>query len=182
MEDYPTSISNDPAHTQAYAGIGKILIEKEYDLQDELPILQSLQPRSRRFRNPLFGGKVPADGQKLGKSRKHPQAGPNHESRLRRNLYYLGVSRAERGDIYGAVASFHTYLIKGSDNITVRYNRGFAVLKIGYSPWALEDFDFVLKNRPDHIKALGKKGICMARMGNPEGCLLIKEAAEKGSD
>ncbi|GAB2500272.1 tetratricopeptide repeat protein [Algoriphagus taiwanensis] len=182
MEDYQTIISIDPAYAQAHAGIGKILFEKEYYMQAELPILKASSLDPEDFEILYLAGRSQLMVKNWERAENFLKLAQTMDPDFAETYYYMGMARAGRGDIYGAAASFNTYLKKEPDNITARYNRGFALLKIGYLPWALEDFDFVLKNRPDHIEALGKKGICMARMGNPEGCQLIKEAAEKGSD
>ena len=182
IKDYEEIIHYDPNYAHAHAGIGKILFEKEYYRQAELPILKAASLEPDDFEILFLAGRV----QLMVKNWERAEIFLNQVQQMNPEFapvyYYTGMARASHGDIYGAAASFNSYLQKEPDNLTARYNRGFALLKIGYLPWALEDFDFVLKNNPDHFEALGKKGICLAKMGNPEGCQLIQEAANKGSD
>jgi tetratricopeptide (TPR) repeat protein len=182
MKDYEQIIDVDPTYAQAYAGIGKILFEKEFYASAELYLLKAASLDPEDFEIIYMTGR----GQLMVKNWERAEIFLKQARDMNEEFapvyYYIGMARASQGDIYGAAASFNTYLQKEPDNIAARYNRGFALLKIGYLPWALEDFDFVLKNQPNHIEALAKKGICLARMGNSEGCMLIREAANKGSD
>jgi hypothetical protein len=52
---------------------------------------------------------------------------------------------------------------------------------IGYSDWALEDFEDILKANPNHIEALARRGSAKLDINDPSGCRDLKEAAEKGS-
>lgn len=182
VEDYEEILDYEPNNAYAHAGIGKILFEKEAYQQAELHILKAASLEPEDFEILFLAGRV----ELMLKNWERAEIFLNQVQKMNPEFapvyYYTGMARASRGDIYGAAASFNSYLQKEPDNLTARYNRGFALLKIGYLPWALEDFDFVLKNKPDHFEALGKKGICLAKMGNPEGCQLIQEAANQGSD
>lgn len=182
MDAYEEIIDYDPNSAQAYAGIGKILFEKESYRQAELSILKAASLKPDDFDIIFLAGRT----QLMVKNWERAEVFLNQVQKMNPEFapvyYYTGMARASRGDVYGAAASFNTYLQKEPDNLVARYNRGFALLKIGYLLWALEDFDFVLKNNPGHYEALGKKGICLAKMGNPEGCQLIQKAAELGSD
>src|SRR5690606_17028552 len=96
--------------------------------------------------------------------------------------FYQGMARAYIGDAYGCAGSFNMYVSKQPDNMVAVYNRGFAYMHLGYLEWALEDFDNVLKKNPTHREALAKKGICMAKLGDTDGCNYIQRAATMGSD
>lgn len=181
-EDYERILDYDPNYAQAYAGIGKIMFEKEYYRQAELPILRAASLDPENFEIIYLAGRSQLMVKNWERAEQFLKQAQKMDPEFAEVYYYTGMARASRGDIFGAAASFNIYLQKEPDNLVARYNRGFAMLKIGYLPWALEDFEFVLKNNPDHYEALGKKGICLAKMGNPEGCQLIQEAAKKGSD
>lgn len=182
MEDYERIIDINPDYAQAHAGIGKILFDKEYYKSAELHILKASSLDPEDFEITYLAGRSQLMVKNWERAETFLKQAQQMDPEFAPIYYYMGMARASRGDIYGAAASFNTYLKKEPDNLTARYNRGFAMLKIGYLPWALEDFDFVLKNNPDHVEALARKGVCLARMGNPEGCQLIQEAATKGSD
>lgn len=182
MADYEEILDYDPNYALAYAGIGKILFEKENYKEAELSILKAASMAPENFDIIFLAGRVELMLQNWEKAEIFLVNAKEMNPEFATIYYYMGMTRAGRGDVYGAAASFNTYLQKEPDNLIARYNRGFAMLKIGYLPWALEDFEFVLKNNPNHYEALGKKGICLAKMGNPEGCQLIQEAAKKGSD
>lgn len=182
MDDYRSILDIDPNYAQAHAAIGKILFEKEMYREAELHILRAASLDPEDFEIIYLTGRSQLMIQNWERAELFFKQAEKMDPEFAPIYYYTGMARASRGDIYGAAASFNTYLKKEPNNLVARYNRGFAMMKIGYLPWALEDFDFVLKNQPDHIEALGKKGICLARMGNPEGCQMIQEAAKKGSD
>lgn len=182
QKDYNRIIDIDPEYAQAYAGIGKILLEKEFYQDAELYILKAASLEPEDFDIIYLTGRIQLMVKNWDRAEIFLKQAEKMDPEFAPIYYYTGMARASRGDIYGAAASFNTYLKKEPDNLAARYNRGFAMLKIGYLPWALEDFDFVLKNQPDHVEALARKGICLARMGNPEGCQIMQEAAKKGSD
>ncbi|MEP1956573.1 MAG: hypothetical protein ABJJ26_16650, partial [Algoriphagus sp.] len=100
--------------------------------------------------------------------------------------FYTGIALAYQGDALGSAALFNSYVNREPDNMVGRYNRGFALMNVNFLPgaleWALEDFDAVLQQNPNHLEALARKGLCMASLGNMEGCQLIQTAANKGSD
>jgi tetratricopeptide (TPR) repeat protein len=182
IKDYEKILILDENYAQAHAGIGKILFEKEYYRQAELPILRAANLDPENFEIIYLAGRSQLMIKNWKRAEEFLKVAQKMDPDFAGTYYYTGMARASLGDIYGAAASFNIYLQKEPDNLVARYNRGFAMMKIGYLPWALEDFEFVLKNNPDHYEALGKKGICLAKMGNPEGCQLIQEAAKKGSD
>ncbi len=181
-DDYERILDYDENYAQAYAGLGKILFDQEYYQTAELKILKAASLEPDNFEIIYLAGR----SQLMVKNWERAEIFLKQAQQMNPDFapvyYYMGMAQASRGDLYGAAASFNTYLKKEPDNLAARYNRGFAMLKIGYLPWALEDFEFVLKNQPDHIEALARKGLCLTRMGNPEGCQLIQEAAKKGSD
>jgi Flp pilus assembly protein TadD len=182
MDDYEKIISIDPLNAQAHAGIGKILFEKEFYPSAELYILLASSLDPENFEILYLAGRSQLMVKNWEKAEIFFKQAEKMNPDFPQVYFYTGMARANRGDVNGAAASFNKYIMKEPDNLIARYNRGFAMMKIGYLPWALEDFEFVLKNNPNHYEALGKKGICLAKMGNPEGCKLIQEAAKKGSD
>lgn len=182
QDDYNRILDIDPEYAQAYAGIGKILLEKKFYQDAELYILKAASLEPEDFEIIYLTGRIQLMVKNYDRAELFLKQAEKMDPEFASIYYYTGMARASRGDIYGAAASFNTYLNKEPDNLAARYNRGFAMLKIGYLPWALEDFDFVLKHQPDHVEALARKGICLARMGNPEGCQIMQEAAKKGSD
>ena len=182
LDDYNRIIDIDARYAQAYASVGKILFEQEYYQDAELYILKAASLEPEDFEIIYLTGRSQLMVKNYERAELFLKQAESMDPEFAPIYYYTGMARASRGDIYGAAASFNTYLKKEPNNLAARYNRGFAMLKIGYLPWALEDFEFVLKNQPDHVEALARKGICLARMGNPEGCQMIQEAAKKGSD
>ncbi|OOG77041.1 tetratricopeptide repeat protein [Algoriphagus sp. A40] len=182
MEDYDRILDLDPGYAQAHAAIGKILFEKEYYKPAELHILRAASLDPEDFEIIYLAGRSQLMVNNWVRAEIFLKQAQQMNPEFAQVYYYTGLARANQGDVNGAAASFNTYLTKEPDNLAARYNRGFALLKIGYLPWALEDFDFVLKNNPNHIEALARKGVCLALMDNTEGCQMIQEAANKGSD
>lgn len=182
LDDFNRIIDIDTRHAQAYAAIGRILFEQEFYNDAELYTLKAASLDPEDFEIIYLTGRSQLKVKNWERAEIFLKQAEKMNPDFPQVYYYTGLARANRGDVNGAAASFNTYLNKEPDNLAARYNRGFAMLKIGYLPWALEDFDFVLKKNPNHNEALARKGICLARMGNPEGCQLIQEAAKKGSD
>lgn len=182
LDDYNRIRNIDPNYAQAYAAIGKILFERGFYKDAELYTLKAASMEPENFDIIYLTGRSQLMVKNWDRAELFLKQAEKMDPEFAPIYYYTGMARANRGDIYGAAASFNTYLNKEPDNLAARYNRGFAMLKIGYLPWALEDFDLVLKNQPDHVEALARKGICLALMGNPEGCQMLQEAAKRGSD
>lgn len=180
--DYKRIIALNSDYAQAYAGLGKILFDQKKYEDAELRLLRAASLDSEDFEILYLLGRCQLMTGKY--------ANAEHFLRLAKELnpefgklnFYLGMVLAFRGDVLGTAAAFNTYLKYEPDNIAGRYNRGFALMKAGYHEWALEDFDAVLIDNPNHLEAMAKKGYCLNQLGNPEGCALIKKAANKGSD
>ncbi|HSF55089.1 MAG TPA: tetratricopeptide repeat protein [Algoriphagus sp.] len=182
QRDYNRILDIDPNYAQAYAAIGKILLEKGFYSDAELYILKAAKLEPEDFEIVYLTGRIQLMVKNWDRAELFLKQAEKMDPEFAPIYYYTGMARANRGDVYGAAASFNTYLNKEPDNLAARYNRGFALLKIGYLPWALEDFEFILKINPNHIEALARKGVCLALMDNPEGCQMIQDAANKGSD
>jgi tetratricopeptide (TPR) repeat protein len=181
QKDYERIIALDDTYAQAYAGLGKILFEeKDYDKAESYLLrAASLEPQDFDIlyllgRTQLMTEKYSSSENFLIKAREiNPEFAKVH--------FYEGMAKAMRGDVLGCAVSFNKYVQFEPDQLVGRYNRGFALMRAGYVSYALEDFDAILKADPNHVEALAKKGYCMARMGDPEGCLILQEAASKGS-
>lgn len=181
IKDYERIIALDEDYAQAYAGLGKLYFEmKDYE-RAETYVLRAASMEPEDFdilfllgRTRLMTGKYESAESFLKKAK---EINP----KFAKIYYYEGMSRAMRGDVLGCAASFNSYVRYEPDQIVGRYNRGFAYMKAGYLLYALEDFEEVLKKKPNHVEALAKKGYVLAMMGNPEGCQILQEAANKGS-
>lgn len=182
LDDYNRILDIDSRNAQAYAAIGKILLERKHYRDAELYTLKAASLDPENFDIVYLAGRSQLMVKNYDRAELFLKQAEKMDPEFAQIYYYTGMARANRGDVYGAAASFNSYIQKEPDNLSARYNRGFALLKAGYLPWALEDFDFVLQNQPNHVEALARKGICLAKMGNNEGCQMIQEAAKKGSD
>lgn len=182
LDDFNRIIDIDSRNAQAYAAIGKVLLERKHYRDAELYTLKAASLDPENFDIAYLAGRSQLMVKNYERAELFLKQAEKMDPEFAQIYYYTGMARANRGDIFGAAASFNSYIQKEPDNLSARYNRGFALMKAGYLPWALEDFDFVLQRQPQHIEALARKGLCLARMGNPEGCQLLQEAAKKGSD
>jgi tetratricopeptide (TPR) repeat protein len=182
IKDYQRIISIDKNYAQAHAGIGKILFEKKQYAKAELYILKASSIDPENFEILYLAGRCELMLEKWANAERFLKLAEKMNPDFAQTYFYTGMARANKGAVEEAAVSFNSYVQKEPNNLVARYNRGFAMMKLGYIPYALEDFEFILKQNPNHTEALGKKGICLAMMGNPEGCQLIQEAAKKGSD
>src|SRR5690606_6552587 len=93
----------------------------------------------------------------------------------------LGIAQAHLGDVLGTAAQFNTYLRYSPGDLTAHYNRGYAFLQMGFIEWALGDFEFVLRAKPDHYEALARRAICLMKDNPTQACQDLRLAASKGS-
>jgi tetratricopeptide (TPR) repeat protein len=180
--NYERIITIDNEYAQAYAGLGKLLFEqKDYDNAD-LRLLRAATLDATDFDIIYLLGRTMLMTQKFRKAeeflRLATELNPDHP----KVYFYTGMALAYHGDALGCAASFNSYVNREPDNMVGKYNRGFALMNAGYLEWALEDFDAVLKQNPNHLEAMAHKGLCMASLGDSEGCQLIQTAANKGSE
>lgn len=181
-QDYERILLIDDQYAQAYAGLGKLLFDgKKYE-DAELRLLRAANLDPTDFEIFYLLGRTQLMLQEYKTAEQWLRRAAEIKPEFAKTYFYTGMALALQGDALGAAASFNSYIKYEPDNLIGRYNRGFALMSAGYLPWALEDFDAVLEQDPDHIEALARKGHCLAKMGNPEGCQLLQNAATKGSE
>lgn len=181
-KDYERIIALDDEYAQAYAGLGKLLFEEKNYNKAESYLLRAASLESNDFdilyllgRTQLMTEKYSSSENFLIKAREiNPEFAKVH--------FYEGMAKAMRGDVLGCAVSFNKYVQFEPDQLVGRYNRGFALMRAGYVSYALEDFEAILKVNPNHVEAIAKKGYCLAKLGDPQGCLYLQEAANKGSE
>ncbi len=181
-KDYERIIALDDEYAQAYAGLGKILFEeKDFD-KAESYLLRAASLDAKDFDILYLLGRTQLMTEKYSSSENFLIMARNLNPEFAKVHFYEGMAKAMRGDVLGCAVSFNKYVQFEPDQLVGRYNRGFALMRAGYVSYALEDFDAILKANPNHVEALAKKGYCMAKMGDPEGCHFLQEAANKGSE
>lgn len=180
--DYERIISIDNEYAQAYAGLGKLLFDqKDYD-NAELRFLRAATLDSNDFDIFYLLGRTMLMTHKYRKAEEFLRRATELRPEFAKVHFYTGMALAYQGDALGCAAAFNSYVNYEPDNLIGRYNRGFAYMNAGYLDWAIEDFDAVLNQKPNHIEAMAHKGLCLATLGDSEGCLLIQNAANKGSE
>lgn len=180
-EDYERIIALDQDYAQAYAGLGKLLFEEKKYKDAELYLLRAATIDADDFDIVYLVGRTQLQLQKYESAEIFLEMAKDLNPKFAKVYYYQGMVRALRGDVLGCAASFNSYVQFEPDHSVGRYNRGFALMKAGYLEWALDDFEAVLKSNPNHVEALAKKGYCLAKLGNTEGCQILQLAASKGS-
>jgi len=181
-KDFERIIALNDDYSQAYAGLGKILFEeKDYD-KAESYLLRAASLDPKDFDILYLLGRTQLMTEKYSSSENFLKKARDLNPEFAKVHYYEGMAKAMRGDVLGCAVSFNKYVQFEPDQLVGRYNRGFALMRAGYISYALEDFEAILKANPNHIEALAKKGYCMAKLGDTEGCLLLQEAAKKGSE
>lgn len=179
--DYERIIDFDRDYAHAFAGLGKILFEEKKYKEAELYLLRAATIDYEDFDILYLVGRTQMMLEKYESAERFLEMAKDLKPTFAKVYYYQGMVRALRGDVLGCAASFNSYVQFEPDHYVGRYNRGFALMKAGYLEWALEDFEAVLKANPNHVEAMAKKGYCMAKLGNDEGCQILKLAASKGS-
>ncbi|MFC4874253.1 tetratricopeptide repeat protein [Negadavirga shengliensis] len=181
LDDYKKILNLDPRYAQAYAGMGKIAWKlddmktaekylllaamhdpKDYDI---LLLLSRTMIKNRRFKSAEEFLEVALE--------LRPEEPMPH--------YYLGIARGYSGDVLGVVTSFNKYIEYEPDNINAHYNRGFALMRLGYKTWAVEDFDVVLRKNPNHYEALARRALCLIDKNPGKACLDLQTAAKNGN-
>ncbi|WP_192350183.1 tetratricopeptide repeat protein [Algoriphagus sp. Y33] len=180
--DYMHILTIDSEYAQAHAGLGKLFFEQKDYENAELQLLRAASLDPHDFDILYLLGRSMLMTEKFRKAeellRKAIELNPDHA----KVYFYTGMALAYQGDPVGCAASFNSYVNREPDNMVGRYNRGFAYMNAGYLHWAIEDFDAVLKENPNHLEAMAHKGLCMVSMGDSEGCTLVQNAANKGSE
>lgn len=179
--DYERIIDFDKEYAQAFAGLGKLLFEEKKYKEAELYLLRAATIDSEDFDILYLVGRTQLMLEKYEMAENFLELAKDLKPEYAKVYYYQGMVRALRGDVLGCAASFNSYVNLEPDNSVGKYNRGFALMKAGYLEWALDDFEAVLKANPNHIEAMAKKGYCLAKLGNNEGCQILQLAASKGS-
>ncbi|WP_297334900.1 tetratricopeptide repeat protein [Algoriphagus sp.] len=182
IKDYERIIALDRDYAQAFAGIGKIYFNQKNYKDAELALLNAANKDPEDYEILYLLGRTLLVNENYSLSEEFLMKAREINQKDAKLHFYLGMARAFRGDILGCAASFNTYVNFEPNNAVGRYNRGFALMRAEYYEWALEDFEAVLKQNPNHVEALAKKGICLKQLGDSQGCQFIQEAASKGSD
>ena len=180
--DYERIIDIDDQYAQAYAGLGKLLFEQKDYPNAELRLLRAATLDSDDFDILYLLGRTMIMTEKFTKAEEFLRMAIELDPDYAKTYYYAGMALAFQGEALGCAALFNAYVSREPDNLVGVYNRGFAYMRAGYLEFALEDFNTILKEKPNHLEALAQKGICMAYLGDSEGCELIQKAANQGSE
>lgn len=182
-QDYERIISIDNTYAHAYAGLAKQLFDqKDYEGAELLILRAATLQQNPDFEIVYLLGRTMLMTQKFKKAEEFLRLASELRPDYAKVYFYTGMAIAYQGDALGCAAAFNSYVKYEPDNLIGRYNRGFAYMNAGYLKWAMEDFDAVLEQNPNHLEAMAHKGICMNYLGTGDGCQLIQTAANKGSD
>ncbi|SFU13552.1 Tetratricopeptide repeat-containing protein [Algoriphagus locisalis] len=163
--DYERIIDIDKEYAQAYGGLAKLHFEeKDYENAENL-ILRAATLDPEDFDIMYLLGRTMLMNGKFKKAEEFLRKAADLNPDYAQTYYYTGMALAYQGDALGCAASFNSYVSREPNNMVGRYNRGFALMNAGFMKWAIEDFDAVLKQNPDHTEALAKKEICMKYLG-----------------
>lgn len=91
----------------------------------------------------------------------------------------LGLSRIEQEDLSLAETCFENALSLVPDYTAAKYNLATLAMKNGNPTVALELYNSILTDNPEHFNALFNAGLCCTLLDNKEGALqMFKQAAE----
>ncbi|EON74811.1 hypothetical protein ADIS_4712 [Lunatimonas lonarensis] len=180
-EDYRMILKYQPTYAQAYAGLGKIAWKEDNLPEAEKLLLKAAMHDPEDYDILVLLGRTMIKNQRFKSAEEFLQLAIEREPERPQPYFYLGIARGYQGDGLGVVTALNAYLNLESDNISAHYNRGFALMKLGYSDWAIEDFDEVLKRKPDHYDAMARRGICLLEDNPTQGMRDIRKAAQNGN-
>jgi tetratricopeptide (TPR) repeat protein len=181
-KDYQRIISIDDTYAQGYLGLGKLLFEEKNYAQAELLLLRAATLDATDFDIYYLLGRTQLMNQQFRSAEIWLRKASEIKPEEAKTYYYTAMSLAYQGDALGSAAAFNSYLNYEPNSQIGRYNRGFALMSVGYLTWAIEDFDYVLSKNPNHLGALARKGVCLVNQGKIEGCHLLQQAAKQGSE
>ncbi|WP_194774466.1 tetratricopeptide repeat protein [Pararhodonellum marinum] len=181
IADYKTITKLKPNYAQAYAGIGKIRWKQENYVEAEKFLLIAAMHDSEDYEILFLLGRAMIMNKNYRSADEFLEIAKKIKPKEANLHFYQGIARAHSGDPLGCAASFNTYLKYASDNLTARYNRGWALMRIGYLEWAIEDFDEVLKAKPKHYEAMARRAYCYMEQDQAKACRELQTAAQGGS-
>lgn len=181
IADYEHIIRLEPTYSQAWAGMGKIAWKMDKLAEAEKHLLKAAMYDPNDFDILLLLGRTMIKNQRFKSAEEFIQLAVDLKPEEPTPYFYLGIARGYQGDGLGVVTAMNTYLSLEEDNISAHYNRGFALMKLGFNDWAIEDFDVVLQKQPTHFEAMARRGICLLEEQPSRGMQDIKKAAENGN-
>ncbi|MCC5937174.1 MAG: tetratricopeptide repeat protein [Lunatimonas sp.] len=179
--DYRQILKYQPTYAQALAGLGKIAWKEDNMAEAEKLLLKAAMHDPDDYDILLLLGRAMIKNQRFKSAEEFLQLAIDQQPENPQPYFYLGIARGYQGDGLGVVTALNAYLSLETDNISAHYNRGFALMKLGFSDWAIEDFDEVLKRKPDHYDALARRGICLLEDNPSQGMRDIQKAAQNGN-
>jgi len=181
IADYEHIVRLEPTYAQAWAGLGKIAWKKDKLADAENYLLKAAMHDPNDYDILLLLGRTMIKNQRFKSAEEFIQLAVDLQPDQPSPYFYLGIARGYQGDGLGVVTAMNTYLSLEDDNISAHYNRGFALMKLGFKDWAIEDFDVILEKQPTHYDAMVRRGICLLEDYPSEGMRNIKKAADNGN-
>lgn len=181
IQDYEHILRWDPRNTVAYAGIGKIHWLSEDYISAEYFLLRAVGLEPNNVHLLLLLGRAMIQNKNYQKADEFLFLAKEIDPSQANVYFYRGIAQAHLGDALGTAVQFNAYLRHAPDNLVAHYNRGFAFLQMGMTSWALEDFEIVLKEKPDHYEALARRAVCLRETNPSQACVDLLLAANKGS-
>jgi Flp pilus assembly protein TadD len=181
IRDYEHILRWDPRNAVAYAGIGKIHWLREDFISAEYFLLRAVGVEPNNVQFLVLLARAMIKNKNYQKANEFLFLAKEIDPSQANVYFYRGIAQAHLGDVLGTAVQFNAYLRYSPDNLTAHYNRGFAFLQMGMTSWALEDFEFVLKEKPDHYEALARRAVCIKEDSPARACEDLRLAASKGS-
>ncbi|GGZ26265.1 hypothetical protein GCM10007049_18670 [Echinicola pacifica] len=182
LMDYKLILQMKPEDGIAYAGIGKVYWEQGSYILAEKNLLLAARYRDDDAELMILLGRAMIKNKNFQSADLFLLKATELEPKLAKAYFYRGIVQAHLGDAMGSASQFNMYLMYAEDNIKAYYNRGFAMLSMGMTDWAREDFEFVLKHNPKHHEALARHAVCIMSSNPGKACADLQLAANKGSE
>lgn len=179
--DYEHILRLDPKYAQAHAGLGKLAWKKQDFQKAERHFLHAAMHDPNDYDIMLLLSRAMIKNQRFKSAEGFLQTAIELKPEEPTPHFYMALARGYSGDGLGVVTSLNHYLLFEPDNVVAHYNRGFALMKLGFKDWAIEDFDEVLRVKPDHYEAMARRAVCMLEDEPRNACQELKKAADNGN-
>ena len=181
IRDFEHILRWDPRNAMAYAGLGKTHWLREDYSSAESFLLRAVGVEPNNVQFLLLLGRTMIKNKNYQKADEFLFLAKEIDPNQANVYFYRGIAQAHLGDVLGTAVQFNTYLRYAPDDLIAHYNRGYAFLQLGMTEWALGDFEFVLREKPDHYEALARRAVCLWETNPSQACQDLLLAAEKGS-
>lgn len=182
LSDYRQILRIKPHDPNAYAGIGKVYWEQQDYKQAEKNLLLAAKEDPENVDLIILLARSMIKNENYESADEFLKLAKELDPKNATIYFYRGIVQANLGDPMSTAAQFNMYIMHADGNLSAYYNRGFAYMRMGMIAWAIEDFNEVLSQNPNHVEAMARRAVCLMDTKPDQACLELQKAAKKGSE